>query len=387
MSDPQTYGLLLRRPGSGKVYVGPDFTDTRDRHTGCDPRYDDLSEWALSLSPSLDGWTVGHGTREEVLADARALRAELDAAITTIETAGAGEKEARDGDGPRETLPEHLARAYPDGPPGDLTPVRLVPVAVFGADECDACGHPQGYGQMDAAEAWSDCNRARGKTFRRDEERMHRRADETVVVWATPGEAAKLDRVLGDIGRDEDVTVRRDVPDRPPSSHYPQPAPPAEPATPAQAAARAAFAAALGEAMENVMLYGTATPPAAWPRPVGLPNPLGGAAFLGNLPGDPRYPRSPTAGGPDPFAGVLGAFFDAEERRGGPLPRSRWAPAGCTCPWPWPTDGRHVRQGCPHYAPPPVPDSYRASPQVGCRQVDGTTIHGRPHTCPQWMQG
>lgn len=69
---------------------------------------------------------------------------------------------------------------------------------------------------------------------------------------------------------------------------------------------------------------------------------------------------------------------------GYPVARSQWAPAGCTCPWPWPLDGVHVREGCPLYvAPPPTP----VAPFLeGCHQTDGTWIHGRPHDCPKWAR-
>lgn len=100
----------------------------------------------------------------------------------------------------RETLPAHLARVYPDGPPPGLIPVRLCPVQVFGADECDQCMAPAGYGLMDAAEAWSDCNRAYGRIYRRDDPEFFRQEHETIIVWVTPAEAEKFERILGDPG-------------------------------------------------------------------------------------------------------------------------------------------------------------------------------------------
>lgn len=98
-----------------------------------------------------------------------------------------------------ETLDQHVARAYSDGTPPDLVPVRLCPVMVFGADECDACEAPAGYGLMDAASAWSDCNRAWQLIYRRDDAEFQRLEHETIVVWVTPAEAAKFERVLGDM--------------------------------------------------------------------------------------------------------------------------------------------------------------------------------------------
>jgi hypothetical protein len=50
----------------------------------------------------------------------------------------------------------------------------------------------------------------------------------------------------------------------------------------------------------------------------------------------------------DPLThGVLNAVLDDEEQRRGPLPRAQWAPRDCTCPWPWPLNGAHIRDGCP----------------------------------------
>lgn len=98
-----------------------------------------------------------------------------------------------------ETLPDYLARTHPDGPPPGLIPVRLCPVQVFGADQCDRCEAPAGYGLMDAVTAWSDCNRAYGKIYRRDDDWSMRAEGHTILVWVTPEEAEKFDRVLGDL--------------------------------------------------------------------------------------------------------------------------------------------------------------------------------------------
>jgi hypothetical protein len=46
-------------------------------------------EWALSLPHSCDAWVIGYGSREEVLADARKFRKELDKAIRRLEQAEA----------------------------------------------------------------------------------------------------------------------------------------------------------------------------------------------------------------------------------------------------------------------------------------------------------
>lgn len=107
---------------------------------------------------------------------------------------------------PSETLPEYLARAYPNGAPADLVPVRLVPVEVFGGDcDChlnhDHDGNPctgWGYGLCDAVGAGSDCNRAVGRIYRRDEDRSPRLDGETIVVWVPAGELEKFDKRFGD---------------------------------------------------------------------------------------------------------------------------------------------------------------------------------------------
>lgn len=55
-------------------------------------------------------------------------------------------------------------------------------------------------------------------------------------------------------------------------------------------------------------------------------------------------------------------------------------------PWPWPTAGGHVRLDCPHYKAPAKPIVGR-NPQIGCRKVDATWVHGRPHDCPIHARG
>jgi hypothetical protein len=43
---------------------------------------------------------------------------------------------------------------------------------------------------------------------------------------------------------------------------------------------------------------------------------------------------------------VINSIIDQEEAEHG-LARSKWAPENCTCPWPWPLNGRHIRTNCP----------------------------------------
>jgi len=108
----------------------------------------------------------------------------------------------------RETLPQQLGRLYPDGAPAGLVPVRLVPVQVFGAhcqchedrlltDEGPECGD-FGYGICDAVSAWSDCNRAIGRIYRRDEDESIRDDGDTILVWVAPEQAVLFDAAFGD---------------------------------------------------------------------------------------------------------------------------------------------------------------------------------------------
>jgi hypothetical protein len=74
----------------------------------------------------------------------------------------------------------------------DLVKVTLVPVEVFGADS--------GYGLVDAVSAWSDCNRAVGHIYRRDEEANvpHRNPDDVITVYVPRSELPKFDRKFGE---------------------------------------------------------------------------------------------------------------------------------------------------------------------------------------------
>jgi len=120
------------------------------------------------------------------------------------------------------------------------------------------------------------------------------------------------------------------------------------------------------------------------PKPTEAPGSEGATTDLfdalgGVVPGAPR----PAWGGSSP---VLDWRLRTDEAVNGPLGRAQWAPATCICPWPWPMDDEHVRLDCPHRREPAKPVVGR-NPQIGCRKVDGTTIHGRPHDCPKWMRG
>jgi len=88
--------------------------------------------------------------------------------------------------------------------PDELVRITLVPVEVFGADEedCRGCGGTIkfGYGLMDAVSAWSDCNRAVGHIFRKDdvEGRDDEGAPQCITVYVPQSEMAKFETRYGD---------------------------------------------------------------------------------------------------------------------------------------------------------------------------------------------
>jgi len=88
--------------------------------------------------------------------------------------------------------------------PDGLVRISLVPVEVFGADEedCRDCGGTIrfGYGLMDAVSAWSDCNRAVGHIFRKDdaEGRDSEGAPQCITVYVPQSEMAKFETRYGD---------------------------------------------------------------------------------------------------------------------------------------------------------------------------------------------
>lgn len=94
-------------------------------------------------------------------------------------------------------------------------PVELVPVEVFGGNDCCTHGdHPDpaecpsmGYGLSDAVSAWSDCNRARGRVYRAEDTRdaddgtapsRYREPGETVIVWVREVDMPFFARRFGD---------------------------------------------------------------------------------------------------------------------------------------------------------------------------------------------
>ena len=95
-----------------------------------------------------------------------------------------------------------IAPAGASGEP--LIKIRLVPVEVFGADEEDCPECPAtvrfGYGLMDAVQAWSDCNRAIGHIFRKDDDgaERYRTPGDTITVYVPSSEMAKFEKRFGD---------------------------------------------------------------------------------------------------------------------------------------------------------------------------------------------
>jgi hypothetical protein len=107
IDEPSRFGLMLRRPGDVAnddadfgapdeyegIYVAPDFTTRHEKYSrevadaGDDPRWgnEKATHWALSLPHQCSEWVIGEGPREDVLADARRLRIELDQAIAAME--------------------------------------------------------------------------------------------------------------------------------------------------------------------------------------------------------------------------------------------------------------------------------------------------------------
>lgn len=73
-----------------------------------------------------------------------------------------------------------------------LVSLRLVPVAVFGAEG--------GYGLADAVSAWSDCNRAYGHIYRVDDPHSlpYRNPGETVEIFVRASDLPFFERRWGD---------------------------------------------------------------------------------------------------------------------------------------------------------------------------------------------
>lgn len=104
----------------------------------------------------------------------------------------------------RPGLRRDLETVMSDSQPEEVTTlvaVQLVPVEVFGAF-CDHPDHqgrfePFAWGLCDAVQPWSDCNRAEGHIFRVDDVAGYRRPEDSIRVWVSGEDKAKLEQRWG----------------------------------------------------------------------------------------------------------------------------------------------------------------------------------------------
>jgi hypothetical protein len=80
-----------------------------------------------------------------------------------------------------------------------LVKVTLVPVETF-PGECENCQKDVSYGLMDAVSAWSDCNRAIGHIYRRDDEDAvpYRDPDDVITIYVPQSELWKFEKKFGE---------------------------------------------------------------------------------------------------------------------------------------------------------------------------------------------
>lgn len=81
--------------------------------------------------------------------------------------------------------------------------IELVPVEVFGTNDCcqhgpDTSCESKGYGLCDAVEAWSDCNRAIGRIYRREDVAVPRAPGDSIRVLVRAEDLPFFDRRFGD---------------------------------------------------------------------------------------------------------------------------------------------------------------------------------------------
>jgi hypothetical protein len=81
----------------------------------------------------------------------------------------------------------------------ELVKVTLVPVETF-PGECPTCETEVTYGLMDAVAGYSDCNRAIGHIYRRDDEESvpHRDPADVITVYVPRSELAKFEKQFGE---------------------------------------------------------------------------------------------------------------------------------------------------------------------------------------------
>lgn len=104
--------------------------------------------------------------------------------------------------------------------PDGMVPLTLVPVEVFGEDDCcehgmaaDSAECPStGYGLSDAVPAWSDCNRASGRIYRVEDIDGRREPGDTMTVWVEDVHLPWFERRFGD---GPDNCTRRLLPNEP----------------------------------------------------------------------------------------------------------------------------------------------------------------------------
>ncbi len=99
-----------------------------------------------------------------------------------------------------EALVAELREKFGDS--DELVPLRLVPIEIFGEDDC--CEHDiepcksDGYGLCDAVSSWSDCNRADGKFYRVDDiDPECRKPGETVEILVKRSDLPFFERRWG----------------------------------------------------------------------------------------------------------------------------------------------------------------------------------------------
>ena len=78
--------FYVKRPGQ---YEGDPVGDEEEGRYNIGTPDAELDEWALYLPHQCDAWDIAAGNRDEVLAGAKAFRAELDRAIALLGQEGA----------------------------------------------------------------------------------------------------------------------------------------------------------------------------------------------------------------------------------------------------------------------------------------------------------
>lgn len=124
------------------------------------------------------------------------------AAVPARASRSAGEPQSPTGGAGDGREPSNPARAISAAQGERLVPVTLVPVQVFGT-ECGTCEEEFGYGLMDAVPAWSDCNRAHGRIYRRDDDSNvpHRQPGDVITVYVPKSQVGWFDKKFDEEGQ------------------------------------------------------------------------------------------------------------------------------------------------------------------------------------------